>query len=451
MQTQAFLDLLFERARREGLDKCEAYLSTGESFAAQVNAGEVIEYSVSGSIGLGFRALIDGKMGYASTQALDEGAIELLIEGVRTNAALIESGDEQFLFAGSGRYPALDRYNKAIDELRAEDKLQLAVRAERAALGTDPRMAQTDYCGIASGSGTVRIVNSLGLDVSHGDNILFAAVAPVARDGDSVNVGMEYAVVRDPKELDVEALGRAAAGDALSGLDARPVPSGQYGVVLKNTAAAELLGVFQGIFSADNAQKGLSLLAGREGDEIASRAVTLSDDPFHPLGSSGAPFDAEGVAAYEKHLIDGGRLVTLLHNLKTAKKQGLAASTANASKPSYASPVGVAASNLLIRPGEVALDALLQQMGEGLLICELQGLHAGANPISGDFSLSAKGFVVEGGKRARAASQITVSGNFYALLKGIVAVGSDLRFLMPGASCIGSPSVWADALSIAGI
>ena len=95
-------------------------------------------------------------------------------------------------------------------------------------------------------------------------------------------------------------------------------------------------------------------------------------------------------------------------------------------------------------------EALLERMGEGLMLTDVTGLHAGANPISGDFSLSAKGFRVRGGRKAEAVNQITVAGNFYRLLESVVAVGSDLEFGFPGGSRFGSPSLLVSELAVAG-
>ena len=107
----------------------------------------------------------------------------------------------------------------------------------------------------------------------------------------------------------------------------------------------------------------------------------------------------------------------------------------------------VAPTNMYIAAGDKSLDALMADIGSGVVITELSGLHAGANPSSGDFSLLSKGYTVENGKRGRAVEQITVAGNFYELLKNIRAVGSDLLF---EGSSIGSPSVDAGTLKISG-
>jgi len=144
-------------------------------------------------------------------------------------------------------------------------------------------------------------------------------------------------------------------------------------------------------------------------------------------------------------VIENGILKTLLHSRKTARKAGTE-STGNARR-SVSSPVRVAPTNFFFRPGEKSLETLLLEMGEGLLITELSGLHAGANPVSGDFSLLAKGFRITGGRQAEPVEQITVAGNFYQLLKDVLAVGNDLEFR---GSSIGSPSVDAGCIHVAG-
>jgi PmbA protein len=109
--------------------------------------------------------------------------------------------------------------------------------------------------------------------------------------------------------------------------------------------------------------------------------------------------------------------------------------------------VNVSPSNFFLAPGKKTLAELMADMGDGLVITEVSGLHAGANAISGDFSLIAQGYTVKNGKKDAPVEQITVAGNFYQLLKNIRAVGSDLLF--PGSS-IGSPSVDVGEISVAG-
>ena len=103
-----------------------------------------------------------------------------------------------------------------------------------------------------------------------------------------------------------------------------------------------------------------------------------------------------------------------------------------------------------IKPSDLTRGDLLKMADGGVFITEVQGLHSGANQISGDFSLSAKGFAVRGGKRAEAVAQITAAGNFYALLREIQSVGSDLKLGFPGLCRFGSPSLLISELAVAG-
>lgn len=224
------------------------------------------------------------------------------------------------------------------------------------------------------------------------------------------------------------------------------MPSGEYRTIFRNDAMSDMLGVFAGIFSAENAQQKMSLLEGKEGQVIASEVVTLMDDPLMPGGLATAAFDAEGSACRTKTVIDKGVLTTLLHSRKTARKQGVE-TTGNADRASYTSSVHVSPTNFFFQPGEKDLNALMADMGDGLVITEVGGLHAGANPTSGDFSLISKGYRVQGGQIVGAVEQITVAGNFYQLLKNIRAVGNDLKFY---GSPVGSPSVDAGVLSVSG-
>ena len=152
-------------------------------------------------------------------------------------------------------------------------------------------------------------------------------------------------------------------------------------------------------------------------------------------GIASQPFDAEGVASKTKAVISDGVLKTFLHNLKTAKKDGVE-STGNAYK-GIKSPIGISPTSFYIQAGDKSYQQLLEEMGEGLIIISVQGLHSGANPVSGDFSLGAYGYYVKDGRIQRPVDQITIAGNFFDLLKNVVAIGSDLEFDSSG---VGSPS-----------
>lgn len=449
MNTQAFIDELFARAQKAGFEAGEIYLSQGDSFEATVYEGQINSYDVSSSLGLGFRGMYQGKMGYASTQVLDEDAAGQLVAGAKTNALLIGSEDPETLFAGSKSYAKVEGLRPALEKVSAGEKLQKALALEKAALSLDGRVKQLSDCGLFTSRGAVRIANTLGLDVSFEDNGCGMYLSAVARGDEETSAATKLSYGFDFAALDVERLAREAVDEAVAGLKGTAVASGSYPVAMRNDAAASMLRTFAGVFSAESAQKGLSLLKGREGEAIAAPCLTLMDDPLRPGGFASAPFDDEGVACFAKSVIQEGRLNTLLHNRKTALKQG-AVTTGNAARGAYGGPVGISPSNFFFAPGAVSREGLLSQMGEGLLITELQGLHAGANAVTGDFSLGAKGYRVEGGAIAGPVSGITVAGNFFEMMKHICLLADDLYFGAPGSACVGSPTLWVGELKVAG-
>jgi len=450
MTFQEFQKKLFDRAQAEGFEDYEIYYVEGDSFRVGVFQKEIDSYSVNSTMGLSFRGLYNGKMGYAYSEVLDEDAIELLVRNAKANATAIENEDMEIIYGGKDEYAQINGYNEQLSQVKAEDKIQLALDMERKAFEESDKVKNVQYCVVQSFEGCTRIVNSKGLNLSHRSNGIYAVLVPVVQDGEKVNTASAYKGTKKFEEIDPQALAHEAVEEALAYIGAEPVPSGKYRVVLRNDMAFTLLETFADVFSADRVQKGLSLLKGKIGQVIGAKCLTVLDDPHLKDGMGSIPFDDEGVATYTKEVIKEGKLMTYLHNLKTAMKDGVK-STGNASKASYASPVSIAPSNFYIQPGEKSFQELLEELGDGILITDLQGMHSGANSVSGDFSLAAKGFRVENGKVSRPVEQITIAGNFYKLLEDIEDIGSDLKFDIPtGAGCFGSPSVLIRELSIAG-
>lgn len=441
MELNLFIEKLFEGAKAAGYEAAEIAYQKGDSFDVSVKGGEIVDYNVASTLDFTFRALVNGKMGYASTQVFDEDALDLLLESVKMNAGLIENEDERFIFEGSDHYETVDIYNPSIDGLTAAQKIEMAKELEKKAISLDPRAGQVEMANVFTMANEKRIANTRGLDVSRKGNAIGVSVAVIAQEGEKTATGGGFAIKRDPAQLDLDKLCRDAVADAVAGLSAKPVPSGEYRIVMRPDIMASMLACFSPVFSADYAQKGMSLLAGREGDVVASDQVTILDDPLMAEGLACSPFDGEGVATKTREVVSAGRLNTLLHNLKTAKKQGVE-TTGNASWGG----AGVTPSNFYLKPGDLTRDEVYAQAGDGLLIIEVNGLHAGANQISGDFSLGAKGYVIRDGKVAEAVNQITVAGNFFQMLKDIEAVGSDLEMMQS----IGAPTTLIKSLKVAG-
>ncbi|MFO7636504.1 MAG: TldD/PmbA family protein [Clostridia bacterium] len=441
------LKQLFEQAKAKGMGDVEAYITSGESFEVKIHKGEIDGYSSSLSHGLGFRGFHQGKVGYSYTERLSEDSIDILVRHAMENAAINDSDDEDFIFGGSPEYKSVKNYSEEFDKVTEAEKISFARQMEAIALKLDKRIKSSQYCVMGTGKGDVNLVNSRNLDLSDRGNHGYAYIMLLAQDGAKLSSEFDYVMSNDFGMYDAEKLARSAAEKTLAFLDASCMKSGEYPVIIGNEPMAGILGAVSGIFSARAVQKNLSLLKGKLGEMVASECISVIDDPFLQNGTGTMAFDAEGVASSHKKLIDKGILSTYLHNLKSAKKDGVA-STGNASRGSYKDTIGIAPSNLYIGKGMKTRDELMREMRSGLFITDLQGMHAGFNTISGDFSLSAKGYMVENGEKAGAVNQITVSGNFYTMMKSAVHAGDDMKLDMSGK--IGSPSILFSGLSIAG-
>ena len=448
-ELKSFCDKILAYAKEHCGGEFEVYATNGESFRVEVLNGQIKTYSVNDYTGVSFRIKKNGKMGYASTTATDEDGIPALVANARDNAEIIENPDEQFIFEGSESYPEPKQYGEELDGITAEEKINFAKLLEKKAIEADEKIVKVESSTVISGKSTVIIKNSNGLDLSDKSNFICAYVIPIAKDGEKMNDGFGICGGFDRACLDADKAVKKGVVEAIDFLDAKSTKSASMRVIFRNSAFCDMIETFSGIFSSDAAQRGLSMLAGKEGEKIAADCVTLTDDATLDFGFGSHAFDAEGVAGRKTVVVEHGVLKTLLYNLKTAHKAGVQ-STGNASKGGYSSPVGISVSNFTLTPGEKTLEQLCEKMGDGIMITEVSGLHAGANAITGDFSLMAKGYLVEGGKKDRAVTGVTVSGNFYELLKNIEEPGCDSYHNMFGAA-ISSPSVLISApMSVAG-
>ena len=446
MELELFVDSLFKKASEAGFSEYEVYYVDRESLGISVYKEEVEKYNLNNSAGLSFRGKLGDRIGYSYTEILDEDAIDMLVKKAKENVSAIENNDIQFIYEGDKEYKEISTYYEALENLAPDKLINIAINMEKEAKKYCDKVESFSGCAISYSSGKYGIINSKGLNLKNKSNLLTAYVVPIVKDGENMYDGCGYVVAKSLDEIDPAKIAKMGVDEALSKIGATSIPAGNYKVIINNEALVSLLSTFAGIFSGDAVQKGLSLLKGKEGEIIASDIVNLVDDPHLKDGLASVAFDDEGVATVKTYLIQDGKLNTLLHNLKTANKAGVK-STGNGFKASYASPISVSPTNFYIEPGVNSLEEMTKKIDKGLIITDLAGLHSGANSITGDFSLAAKGFYIENGVKTHPVEQITVAGNFFTLLTDIEEVGNDLKFPM---SSVGSPSIMIKELSIAG-
>lgn len=440
---------LFELAQKQGIEEMEIYIGETKSFNVRVYDGKVEHFALEENRGLSARGISNGSMGYIYTENLKGIDRENLISGLKENADIMEASEKEEIHFDNETCCSMELKNSAIEKIAEEEKIEFALEMEKKAFSIDERIEAVNYCLFGESSGGRMIVNSKGLDLCEEKNIAFAFLSVVAKAGGAVKTGSAYTVSNEFGDFDAESLAKEAARKALDQLEAKTMASGPQKTLLSNEVSADLLQAFSSAFSAENVQRNLSLLKGRLGQTVGVEDLTITDDPFLQNKAGSRNFDDEGTCTLKKNVIENGILRTFLHNKKTAKKEGLP-STGNAYKGSYKSPVSIAPTNFFISPGTVSISEAMENMGAGVYITDVQGLHAGLNAVSGDFSLSASGFAVRGGKMAEAVHQITVAGNYFDMLTDIEAICSDIKFIMPGSGQVGSPSILIGKLDISG-
>lgn len=444
-----FIDRLFELGARKGFTAQEIYFVSNRNVEISVYEGVLDKYNLSEDSGLSYRGICGGKLGYAYTEIMDEDAADMLVDEAFANASVIESDDQVFLHDGSGRYENFVQISDESADTPITEKIEFMLDLEAKIKAFDDRVKNISRNSYNESETYRRIKNTLGLDVEDRQKYCFAYAMPVVTDGQDTRSGLGYDIANDFAKLSIDKITHDGLVDTLKMLGARPVKSQKCPVIFKNVVFAELFSEYMGLFSADRVHKNLSGFKGKLGETVASENFTLVDHPHLETGLSSSSFDAEGVATFKKHIIEGGVLKTYFHNLKTAFKDGCS-STGNASKASYKGTVGIAPSNLIIESGGETFASLVESVEYGIYITGLQGLHSGVDSISGDFSLQCHGFLIEAGKLTEPVSQITVAGNYFEMIKDIERIADDVKFSLLASDYIGSPSVKIGTLSISG-
>ena len=447
MNFNEFKQLVIAECAAQGIAEYELYYQAGSSTSVDTFQHSVNEFTSSYAGGVCFRCIVGGKMGYASTEDLSKEQAAAIVSKAADSAALLEAEEQVFLGEGGQEYEAVE--DKSYPLPTTEELIAKVLETTEKLYAADPMAV--DGCqtqGIIE-TGEIAIFNSKGLDLQRKSSVAGLIVVGVASNGKEM--ANSYKVkLGQLDQIDTDELVKKAIDSAKEKLGCEVAPTGQYPVVFNTDAMCSLLGVYSGIFNSESAQKGLSKLARQEGQIVAAPCVNLIDDPFHCDNPEPMNFDAEGSPTHKKAIIEGGKLNTLLYNLKTAAVAGKK-TTGNASKAGYDSPVGIRPFTMYLEGGDMSEEELLQKAGNGVYITDLSGLHAGANAISGDFSLQSAGYMIENGQKTRYVKSFTVAGNFYDLLKNITALANNSHLPRAmGSTAFGAPTVLVEGLSVAG-
>lgn len=439
---------ILELAAAAGAEQAEAFVQESRSLKVSVYQGEVEELSSSTGSGIGVRAFLGGSTGYAYTTDLSEAGLAQIARDAVGNAAVTAADQFTGLPEPATEFAELELYSPALEATSLEAKIAIAREIEKAALERDKRVARVEASQYVESDSRVAIANSLGFSREQHEGVCYAFLQAITEEEGEMQTGISFTVGREPGQLDAAGCGREAADRALVLLGGEQCRSMSCPVVTDPFVTASLISVIGSVLSAEAVQKQRSMFAGREGKQVASGAVRLVDDGLHPEGLASSSFDGEGVPCRETVLIEDGLLQGFLYDTYTARKGGRT-STGNAARGSYRSMPHVGATNLRLTGGDRSAEDIIAGVDTGLMVTEVSGMHSGANPVSGDFSVGASGILIKKGNLVEPVREITIAGNLRSILEAVQAVGNDNRWVPFGGS-IHAPTLLIGEMTISG-
>lgn len=425
-----------EASRRAGASDAEVEVSAAIGQSVTVRRGEVETVEYNRDKGMGITVYLGKRRGNASTSDLAREAVERTVEAAcaiarhtaEDEAAGLPDADRLY----RGEPPDLDLYHPW--GLAVEEAIEIARRAEAAALAVDKRISNSEGATVSSYDTDFILANTRGFLGGFPNSKASIGCGVVAEDAGGMQRDYWYTTHRDPARLDAaESVGRTAGERTVRRLGGRRLPTAEAPVLFEANIAGSLIGHFVAAASGSNLYRRSSFLLDRLGTGLFAPAVDIFEDPHRAGEMASAYFDAEGVATSPRHVVEGGVLKGWFLSTYSARKLGLA-TTGNAGGNH----------NLFVKPGEHDLEALVRLMDRGLLVTELMG--QGVNPVTGDYSRGAAGFWVEGGEIRFPVEEVTIAGNLLDMFGGIRAVGRDV--LPRGSKHTGS--ILLERMTIAG-
>ena len=433
-------------AKSKGASQGDVMMAESESFFVTVRMGEVEKISQAGEKRLGLRLFFGHSSASASTSDISKKSIEKLVEDT-ARMARVTAQDPHGGLPDSGELarelPQLDLIDEPARGVSVDEKIDIALQAEKSALAYDSRITNSEGAEFSNQFGRVIYATSHGFAGEYSGSTFGHSVSPVASQNGSMQRDYWYSSNRKFAKLESPAsVGEKAARRVLRRLGGRKIKTCEAPIVFDPEMAASLLRNLASALSGYSLYKGASFLAGKLGTQIGSDLLTVIDDGTIAGALGSRPFDGEGLPVRKKSVVEKGRLQSYLLDTYSGKKLGMA-STGNASR-SVGEPPGVSPANFFLVPGKDSPEQIIATVNHGLYVTELIGF--GVNMVTGDYSRGAAGLWIENGELTYPVEEITIAGNLKEMFQNIEMVGSDLELR----GRIASPTIKISQMTIAG-
>jgi PmbA protein len=434
---------LIEMARKAGADAADALYAGDASTGVQVRLGALEDVERSEGEEMGLRLFVGRRSASVSSSDLSDEALAALVE--RAAAMAREAPEdpyaglapEELLLRGAG--PDVEGDDGA-DPSPAELK-QRALATEDAARAVDG-VTNSEGAGVSAGRSVIALATSAGFCRGYSTTGYSGSASVIAGTGSSMQRDYASHSVRHYAELDdPETLGRLAAERTVARLSPARLASGTMPVVFDPRIGSSLIGHLISAITGSAITRRTSFLLGKEGEQVFASGITIRDDPHRPRALRSKPFDGEGLPTRASNLIEDGRLTGWLLDSASARQLGLQP-TGHASRGVGGSP-GAGATNVDLLPGSISKSELMSDVKRGLYVTELIG--QGVNPVTGDYSRGASGFIIEDGEIAAPVAEITIAGNLLDMFR-MLAAADDLEHRR----AVNVPTLRIEGMTVAG-
>jgi PmbA protein len=421
-------------ARARPGEEVEAYLAKGHDTEIRVYEGKIEALSSAASSGVGIRVLLDDgskgrRMGFSWVGSLEDALMDEALREARDNATYATPDPHLALAVPDATAPAeLDLWRPSA--LGTDDKVAMALELERQVRGADSRVRQVSSADYGDASVEVGVASTTGIEASSRRTSSFLSVTAIAGEGSDTQTGSGFSVGRSADHLDQERAAKDAVARAVRMLGAKKGASMRANVVFDPRVVSTLVSVIAGALSGEAVVKGRSFFKGRLGETVAAPSVTLVDDPTDERAYGASAYDAEGLACRRNVLVASGVLQGLVYDTVSARRAGTA-STGSAVRGGFSSTPGAGCRALVLEPGTLAHDEVLEAVGEGLYVQSVTGVHSGVSPVSGDLSVGVEGLMIRHGELAEPLREMTVASTLQRMLQSVLHIGADLEWL-PG-------------------
>src|SRR3954452_9176186 len=424
-QARRIAEALVERGIAAGASAADAIYVGDHSSGVEVRMGELEGVSRSEGEEIGLRLFVGQRSATAASSDLSDEALGQLVE--RCLAMAHQAPEDPFAglappeLLATGELPFIDGVDKGEPdpaELRAR-----ALEAEAAALGVSG-VTNSSGAGASASAMTLALATSGGFSGAYRSTGHGVSAAVIAGEGANMHRDHDGHSARHLEDLEpAEEIGRRAGERAVARLNStRPKP-GRYPVLFDPRVSASLLGHFAGAISGSSIATRTSFLQEKLGQQIFATGVRIVDDPLRLRGLRSRPFDGEGVRVGRQELVSRRVLKQWIAESASARQLGIAP-TGHAARGVGGAP-GASPSNLYMEAGSRSREELLAAFPEAVLVIELIG--QGVNPVTGDYSRGAVGFMVRNGEIAEPVSEITIASNLLDMF-ATLEPASDLEF-----------------------